>query len=163
MSLTIIAAMSKDNVIGKNGRVPWHLPEDLKRFYKLTVGHPVVMERKTYESILEELGRPLPMRINIVLTTQELNDDRITIVHNISQALSVVRELEQQFGDVFVAGGQKVYRNFLPYANKMEITRVYGEWEGDTYFPYVNWKRDWKKIKDGDEHLRFSFETWERR
>ena len=155
MNLTIIAAVSENNVIGRNGDIPWNLPKDMKRFSKLTSNHPIIMGRKTYKSI----GRPLPKRKNIILSKRSTFKNKdLYIARNIEQALSLA---EGQ--DTYIIGGNKVYEAFLPEANKMEITRVHRYCLcGDlTFFPEVNWD-EWKEINKEPSN-GCSFITYERK
>jgi|ETNmetMinimDraft_26_1059896.scaffolds.fasta_scaffold13001_2 dihydrofolate reductase len=133
MNLALIAAISDNNVIGVNGKIPWHIPEDLKRFKELTLNHPVIMGRKTYESLPKKFC-PLPQRKNIVLSSSLKNQGGIYIARNVEEAL----RLTEGF-DPYIIGGKKVYETFLPHANKLEITRVHRDFEGDTFFPEINW------------------------
>ena len=133
MTLSIIVAMSQNRVIGKNNRLPWHLSEDLKRFKVLTMGHPILMGRKTYESI----GRPLPGRTNLVLTrNSSFHAEGITRVGSLEEAL-------QKAGDapeMFVIGGTQIYSAVLQQADKIYLTRIEKEVEGDAFFPEVKWE-----------------------
>ena len=125
MKLVIIAALSKNRVIGKNGKLPWHIPEDLKRFKLLTTGHTVLMGRKTFES----LGKPLPNRRNVVLTSTELpNVETYPILAHALQAL----EKEKT---VFVIGGGEIFAQLIEHVDEMYLTIVEKEYEGDTFFP----------------------------
>lgn len=132
--IVLIAAVAEGNrVIGRDGRLPWHIPEDLRRFKRLTTGHAVLMGRRTFESIARRLGGPLPERRNVVLTSRgELPDHPGVEAH-----ASVEEALEALSGEevVFVAGGASVYRELLPEADRLELTLVEGEWEGDVFFP----------------------------
>jgi len=153
MTICIIAAMSENRVIGRDGGIPWHLPEDLRRFKRLTTGHTVIMGRKTYESI----GRPLPDRRCIVLSRREGSlGDGIEIVHSFDEALDAAAEAEM----VFVAGGSEVYAMALPFADRMELTFVDGEVEGDALFPEVEFS-EWKLVGE-ERHEGFAFRTYER-
>ena len=121
-------AASANGVIGRDGTMPWHLPDDLKRFRRLTMGKPVVMGRATYESI----GRPLTGRRNIVISRQrQLVLDGCEVVTGPEQALDLVQGAEE----VMVIGGGQIYRQFLPRADRIELTRVHLEVEGDVFFP----------------------------
>ena len=129
--ISLIAAVSENNVIGNKGALPWHLPRDFAFFKETTVEHTVVMGRKTFESI----GRPLPNRKNIILTRQDVSFDGCTVVHSID-------EIPQE-EDVFVIGGAEIYNQFLPLAKRLYITVVHTTLEGDTYFPAIDpatWK-----------------------
>lgn len=129
--LTIIAAISTNGVIGTEGRLPWHLPEDLKLFKQLTEGHTVVMGRKTWES-LPASARPLPNRKNVVVTrNEEYSAAGATVVHSVKEALAV----RAPSGQMFCIGGGNLYEQMLPYAQRMVLTRVHANIIGDTYFP----------------------------
>ena len=161
MSLILIAAVSDNDVIGLNGKVPWYIPEDMKRFKELTLNHPVIMGRKTYESIPDN-SRPLPKRKNIILSRTLNHGDGIYIARNIEEVLALT---ENQ--DSYVIGGRKIYGLFLPIVNRMEITRVHRNFEGDTSFPEVNWN-EWRVITmerrvSENENISYSFFTYERR
>lgn len=135
MELTIIAALSKNRVIGNKGEIPWHIPEDLKRFRKLTLGHPVIMGRKTYESIIKRLGHPLDRRVNIVLSRQEKIPEIIT-ANSIEDAIKRASEYDNL---AYVIGGQSVYEQTINLADRMELTEVRGEFEGDAFFPVIDY------------------------
>jgi len=131
--ITIIAACSKNRVIGKDNQLLWHLPEDLKRFKNLTLGNPVVMGRKTYQSI----GKALPGRLNIILTkNREFKADNCLIYNNIYDMLEIYQQ-----SNLFVIGGGEIYNMFLPYAKKVELTLIDKDFEGDTFFPQLG--NDW--------------------
>jgi dihydrofolate reductase len=150
----IIAAVARNGVIGLEGGLPWHIPEDLARFKELTLGNAVVMGRATFESI----GRPLPGRVNVVLTRRPdwARDDVIT-AHSLEEALSTVAELGV---DAYIAGGAEVYAASLEEADRLELTEVDLEPEGDTWFPEVDWAR-WQEVSR-EVHPGFSFVTYER-
>jgi len=125
--LAIIAALSENNVIGKAGALPWRIPEDLARFKALTLGHTLVMGRKTFESI----GRPLPGRTTLVLTRRrDFAVPGVLVAHDRDTAVALAPGAQ-----VFVAGGADIYAQFLPLVTRMYLTRVDGTYEGDTYFP----------------------------
>lgn len=126
--LTAIVAMTSDRVIGRNGDLPWHLPEDLKFFKHTTSGHPIVMGRRTFDSI----GRPLPKRQNIVLTRDEnWQKEGVHVIHEPS-ALSDVATGDDE---IFIIGGSEIYRAFLPHLDSIIVSHVLGDYEGDTFFP----------------------------
>ncbi len=125
MKLILIAAIAKNRVIGNAGKLPWHISEDLKRFKKLTTGHTILMGRKTFESI----GKPLPNRRNIILTSQKISG--IETYPTIEKALEELRNEEK----VFVIGGGEIYQQTLPLADELYLTFVEQEVEGDTFFP----------------------------
>jgi dihydrofolate reductase len=122
-----IVAMSENRVIGANGGIPWHLPEDFLFFKKTTLGHPIVMGRKTYES----LGKPLPGRKNIVLTSQTLILPDLVIVHSKEELIALNIPTEE----IFVIGGAKIYELLLPLCDTLLVTHVHRRIEGDTFFP----------------------------
>jgi len=125
MILSLIVAASRNNVIGAGGKLPWHLSADLKHFKKLTLGHPVLMGRKTFESI----GKPLPGRTNIVITRQkEYQACGATVVHSLEEALRVC----EKEPEVFVIGGAEIYKEALPQADRIYLTRINQNFEGDT-------------------------------
>lgn len=128
MQLSAIVAMTPDRVIGRAGALPWHLPEDLKFFKRTTSGHPIVMGRKTYESI----GRPLPGRRNIVLTRdRDWSAQGVEVIHSPEQ-LQSLHAIGQR---VFVIGGAEVYAAFLPHLDELLVSHLKREFEGDTRFP----------------------------
>lgn len=128
VQLVGMVAMTPNRVIGKGNDLPWHLPEDLQLFKRTTSGHPIVMGRKTYESI----GRPLPKRQNIVMTRDlEWRVEGVDVVHSPSE----VRNLALQDQTVFIIGGAEIYQLFLPHMDELLISHVYEEYEGDTLFP----------------------------
>ena len=132
--LVIIAAVAeKDRLIGKGLDLPWRLSEDLKRFKRLTMGHPLVMGRRTFESLVHQFNGPLPGRRLIVLTSQGPFADYpdIETYPDIEAALEALADVDV----VFIGGGAAVYEAFLPLADRMELTLVEGDYEGDTYFP----------------------------
>lgn len=147
--ISLIAAASKNRVIGNNGEIPWYLPDDFKHFAKITKGHTVIMGQKTYESIIKSLGHPLPDRKNIILSFQaDFIAPGCTVFNSIEKALDEVKEEKE----VFIIGGGKIYESFLPYANKIYLTEVNIECVGDTYFP--DFKRDeWKELAK-EEHAK---------
>ena len=132
--IVLIAAVAEENrVIGKDGGLPWHIPEDMQRFKRLTSGHAVLMGRRTFESIVRRLGGPLPDRRTVVLTSRgELPE------HPDVEACSSIQEALETLADeelIWVTGGESVYRELLPDAHRLELTLVEGEWGGDTHFP----------------------------
>ncbi|EGG94407.1 Dihydrofolate reductase [gamma proteobacterium IMCC1989] len=137
ITLSIIVAMANNNAIGKDNQLLWHLPEDLQYFKRTTMGKPIVMGRKTFESI----GRPLPGRLNIVITRQQdWQHDGVKVVHSIDDALRLAEAQSMIDGvdEVMVIGGAEIYKTALPQADKLFITRVDAEIEGDAFFPEVD-------------------------
>jgi dihydrofolate reductase len=132
--ITLIAACSENRVIGKDGTLIWHIPEDLKRFKKLTLGNPIVMGRKTYESI----GKRLPGRTNIILSRDKnLRIDGCLVYNKISDILEIFEK-----NNIFVIGGGEIYKQFLDKADRIELTLIHKNFDGDTYFPEIgnNWQ-----------------------
>ena len=138
MRLCLIAAVAENGVVGKNNALPWHLPEDLKYFKRMTLGKPIVMGRKTFESI----GRPLPGRTNIVVSrNKSYAPDGVEVVDSLESALTLASQIAESEGqkDLMVIGGAAIYAAALPLAQCLYITEVHGEVEGDAYFPEVDW------------------------
>lgn len=156
--ITIIAAVAKNGAIGLRGELLWHIPEDLTHFKKLTTGHAVLMGRKTFDSIIARLGKPLPHRTNIVISreTGYRVPDGVLLYRSIDEALTAHKDEE-----VFIAGGGEIYRTFLPLANKMYITYVDKTYEADTFFPPI--PRDHWRVVEREEHDGYTFLTYEKR
>jgi dihydrofolate reductase len=132
--ISIVAAIGKNRQIGKNNGLLWHIPEDLKRFKRLTLGHPVVMGRKTFESIVAILGKPLPGRANIVVTRdKEWAYEGATAAHSLEEALAAAAKIDQ--AEVFIGGGANLWEQALPLVDRLYLTLVEDDTEGDTYFP----------------------------
>src|SRR3989338_5690291 len=137
--ISLIAAMDKKRVIGKDNKLPWKLSSDLKRFKKLTSGKPVIMGRKTFESI----GKPLSNRINIIITRDKnYRKENCVSVHSADEALEAAKGADE----VMVIGGEQVFREFLPKAGKMYLTFIDKNFEGDAYFPEFD-ENEWEEIK----------------
>jgi dihydrofolate reductase len=150
MEIVMIAACDPRGVIGNDGGIPWHIPEDLKHFKYITVGHEIIIGRKTFES----MNGPLPERENIVLTSKD-EIDGADVAHSPDEALMSVE------GDkVFICGGEGVYREFMPIADKLILSHVHETYDGDTYFPNVS-PEDWE-IVDRDEYDEFHIATYVR-
>ena len=161
--LSIIVAKAKNNIIGKNNALIWHLPDDLKRFKRLTTGHTIIMGRKTFES----LGRILPNRKHVILCNDmqmKIDDDNVEILENISMLEKYINSEEEHF----IIGGATIYKLLMPYANKLYLTKIYEEFEGDVYFPEIN-KEEWKVIdrekglKDKENPFDYEYITFERK
>jgi dihydrofolate reductase len=142
--VSAIAAIARNGVIGHEGKLPWHLSDDLKRFRAITWGKPIIMGRRTFES----LGRALPGRTNIVLTrTPEYRAAGCTVVYSPAEALSVAASGGAT--EAFVIGGSEVFRQFLPSCDKVYLTIVEADFEGDTFFPVTLLDpRDWEVIRE---------------
>ena len=155
--INVIVAMTKDRVIGKDGTLPWHLSEDLKLFKAHTTGNIVIMGRKTFDSI----GRPLPNRRNIVVSKSVREDEKAAGVEyfpDLDHALAAAQEGE---GRIFIIGGASIYHQMIEKADRLYISLVDGDFEGDTYFPEI--KDDvWKVVKT-EPHTGFALEVYERK
>jgi dihydrofolate reductase len=151
--ISLIAAVARNGVIGKDGRVPWHLPDELERFKATTMGHPLVMGRRTFESI----GRTLPGRRTIVVTRDpRWHHPGVESAHSFAEALSLAGPADE----VFVAGGAEVYAEALPFAHRLVLTEVDAEPEGDTWFPA--WDRASWVEESREEHEGWSRVVYER-
>lgn len=136
--LSIIVAVADNNAIGKDNKLLWHLPEDLKQFKKLTENHKIIMGSTTYESLPR---RPLPNRTNIVLSSRKIDLPSCIVVSSIQQVIDICDEEVENF----VIGGASIYRQFLPFVQKIYLTKVYGSFEADTYFPDINFE-EWEIV-----------------
>ena len=158
--LSIIVAKAKNNIIGKDNALIWHLPEDLKRFKRLTTGHTIIMGRKTFES----LGRVLPNRKHIVFTQNpdfKVEDENVEIVHSLLQIQQYIESEEE----TFVIGGAMIYGLLMPYVTKMYITQINQDFEGDVSFPEIN-LNEWKVTEreqgpdDGENSFNYEYVTY---
>ena len=131
MSLSLIVAMTKNRVIGKDNQMPWHLPADLAWFRQNTTGKPVIMGRKTFESI----GRPLPKRTNIVLSRQPFEHDGVIWKDSLESAVDFVRDSKE----IMLIGGGQLFNEYLSKADRLYLTEIQTELDGDTFFPSINW------------------------
>ncbi|MCR4264084.1 MAG: dihydrofolate reductase [Candidatus Roizmanbacteria bacterium] len=127
--ISIIAAIDKNRGIGIHNTIPWDIPEDLQHFKKITMGHPVIMGRKTYESI----GRLLPGRTNIVITRNPHYAGDVKVVHSLDEALSYAQSIDQN--EVFIIGGEEIFKQSMGKADKLYLTILEGEYAADTFFP----------------------------
>lgn len=161
MRISLIAAMASNRVIGRDNRLPWHLSADLKRFKRLTMGHTLVMGRKTFESI----GRPLPGRSTVVVTRQrDYAPAGVRVVHSVEEAL----QASGTDGEVFIAGGGDIFQQTLPVADRLYLTIIEEAFPGDAYFPEYD-ESQWKLV-DREDHgpaedvpFSWSFQTFDRR
>ncbi|MBI1274106.1 MAG: hypothetical protein GC131_08510 [Alphaproteobacteria bacterium] len=136
MTVSLIAACAGEKqVIGRNGAMPWHYSSELQFFKKTTMGHPVLMGRVTYQAILKQIGKPLPGRAHLVITRDPgFTDARVQVFHDIQSAL----DSQPKDAEVMVAGGQQIYEQTLPLADKIYLTRIARDIEGDAFFPPIN-------------------------
>lgn len=128
----IVAAVgAEDRLIGNGLELPWHIPEDLRHFKRLTVGRPMLMGRRTFESLIEQFGKPLPGRRHLVVTRSDFTSDQAEVFSSIDEAVEAARNVKE----LIIAGGATIYEQFLEKADRMELTLVEGEFEGDVHFP----------------------------
>lgn len=163
MERVIIAAIAENGVIGKDGSLPWHYPEDMEHFRELTTGHAVVMGRVTFEDIHSKLGGPLPDRLNIVLTRSGLAEEvksyeSVLEANSVEEAKNVARS--RGYGTLMIAGGSSVYGQFLDAADRMELTKIHEEYGGDSFFPEVDWS-EWEE-EEKEDLGELSFVTYRR-
>lgn len=148
MKLALIVACAENRVIGRNNELPWHLPQDLQYFKRVTMGKPIIMGRKTFESI----GRPLPGRANIVVTRNpDYQAEGIEVVYNLSEALSRAAELTAaaNVDEAMLIGGAELYRQGIGMADRLYLTEVNAEVEGDAYFPVFD-RNAWQEVSRED-------------
>lgn len=147
----IVVAVSENGVIGKDGDIPWHFPEDMKHFKNTTMGNPVVMGSNTYRSLPEDYT-PLPGRENIVLTRSGIEDESVDEANSLEEAW----EIADKYSDkVFIIGGASIYEQTLEDADRMILTRIHEEYDGDTFFPDWN-QKNWKEV-ERDDRKELSF------
>lgn len=164
MKVSLIAAVANNHVIGNNNRLIWHLPADLKHFKKLTMGHTLIMGRKTYESI----GKPLPGRTTIIVTSQPdyQAPDKCKVAGSVDEAIKMVKGEK----DVFVAGGAEIYQQTIDlyHTRRLYITRIYANFEGDTFFPAID-EEKWELLEREDHEADeknpypFSFQLYKKK
>jgi len=162
IKLSMIAAMGKNRVIGKDNAMPWHLPADLQHFKKTTLGSPIIMGRKTYDSI----GRPLPGRLNIILSRNtKLEIEGCSVVDSLDNALMLAQESAKD--EVFITGGAHLYDTFLEEADRLYLTLIDEAFDGDTFFPdYTQFS--WQEVSREDHHAddknphNYSFVTFDK-
>jgi dihydrofolate reductase len=159
MIISLIAAVTNNSVIGKNNDLPWHLPDDMKYFMQTTKGHHAIMGRKNYESLPTKF-RPLPNRTNIVVTRQSsLHAPGCIVVNSLESALGIAKQNGEP--EVFIIGGAAIYELGLPFADKLYLTEIQAEIEGDTYFPqidFVEWRETSRKHHESDARHRYAFD-----
>ena len=160
--LSIIVAKAKNNIIGKENKLIWHLPEDLKHFKELTTGHTIIMGRKTFES----LGRALPNRKHVVFSQNpdfKVDDENVEIVHSMLQIQEYIENEEENF----VIGGAMIYNLLMPYVTKLYVTQINKDFEGDTFFPKID-ENVWKEVsrekglKNEENNLDYEFIIYKR-
>lgn len=154
MIISAIVAHDKNYLIGGENKLLWHIPADLKRFKKITTGHTVVMGRKTFESI----GKPLPNRLNIILTKDKDFKAEGCLIFN--DVISLLNDINKE-GEIFIIGGGQIYKELFPLINRIYVTLVDGEYVGDAYFPQYD-KKDWDCFYE-EKGKGFAYQTWIRK
>ncbi|RYY89269.1 MAG: dihydrofolate reductase [Chitinophagaceae bacterium] len=161
MMLSLLVAADEGNVIGKDNALPWRLPGDLKYFKNLTWGMPILMGRKTFESI----GKPLPGRHSIVITRNKAwSHEGVEVVHSLEAALEAAER--RSVKELFLIGGAEIFREALPQADRIYLTRIYKRYDGDAYFPELGaeWELGKEQVIDAEGATpRHSFQVWERK
>lgn len=158
--ISLIVAHDEKNVIGLNNAMPWHLPGDLAYFKRTTMGKPMIMGRKTFESI----GKPLPGRTNIVITRDEkYAKEGIVIVHSLEDALA---QAKKESEEIMIIGGEQIFRMTLPMADRLYVTKIEKQYEGDTFFP--SYGDEWQvvsqsEVNETEDGLKFSYLVYERK
>lgn len=159
MKLALVVGVAENGVIGEGGDIPWEHSEDLAHFKQLTIGHPVIMGRRTFESIRDRLGGPLPGRLNIVLSRGDLSLPEGAVQADSLEA--AIERAESTGTDVaYVAGGAEVYEQFLPRADRIHWTEIHEAHEGDTHFPDFD-REAWEEV-EREDHEDLSFIVYER-
>ncbi|MDB5010718.1 MAG: dfrA [Mucilaginibacter sp.] len=159
MIVSIVVAISENHAIGKDNKLLWHLPNDLKHFKEITTGHTIIMGRKTYDSV----GRPLPNRRNIIITRQNMTIAGCEVVNSIDAALALCADE----AEVFIVGGAEIYRQSLQLTDRIYLTIVHQEFDGDSYFPDIK-ENEWAATAREDHEpdnknlLPYSFITFKR-
>ncbi len=151
--ITIIAAIAKNNALGKDNQLIWHIPNDLKRFKKVTSGHHVIMGRKTFES----LGKPLPNRVNIIISrNKDYTANGCVVVHSLQEAITAAKD----DSNPFILGGAQIYKQALEIADVLDLTFVHHSFEADAFFPTIDmdvWKEDSREDFKADEKNKFNY------
>ncbi len=166
MKLAMIAAVAENNAIGINNKLPWYLPGDLRYFKAVTMGKPIIMGRKTFDS----LRKPLPGRTNIVITRdREYQREGISVVYSLDEAISLAEDVALINGceELMIIGGEQIYREALPRADRLYLTRVHRSFDGDAFFPELD-SAEWQEtlredlVVDDEDALAYSYLVWDR-
>lgn len=163
MIVSLIAAATENHVIGFEGGMPWHLPNDLRYFKRTTIGHHIIMGRKTFEEF--GLRKPLPKRTNIVLTRQNLSIKGCIVMNDLTKALNLAKAAGET--EAFIIGGEQIYRLAMPLANRIYLTKIHTELKGDTFFPEIK-PQVWKQLSaekhytDDKHDYNYTFTVWEK-
>lgn len=153
--ISLVVAAADNNVIGKDNAMPWHIPEDFKHFKNVTMGKPCIMGRKTFESILSSLGKPLPGRVNIIVSRSNYQHTGALTCKDLDEAIDQASKIDTD--EICIVGGAQIYAQAITLANKIHLTRVHQSPEGDAFFPGLGteWKEQSRDDRDG-----FSFLTY---
>lgn len=151
--ISIIAAIGSNRELGKNNKLLWRIPEDLKRFRELTTGHPIIIGKNTYQSI----GKPLPKRTNIIITRDtNFQAEGCAIVHSLQEAVQKASQIEQK--EIFIIGGGQIYQQAISMADKLYLTKVEGTFDADTFFPdYSRFKKEVFREEKNDSKYHYTF------
>ncbi len=158
MKISLIAAVAKNGVIGRDNDMPWHLPDDFAFFKRKTSHHPIIMGRKS----LDALGKPLPNRTNIVITRNlDFTAEGVTVVHTLDDAVTEAKKAAGTTNEIFVIGGAEIYKLAIPLATTLYLTEIHQTYEGDAYFPTFD-KNEWQEVSrrphPSDERHKVSFD-----
>ena len=152
--ISLIVAFAKNNVIGKDGKIPWNIEGEQSRFKELTTNNIVIMGRKTFEEIYQKLQKPLPNRINIIVSTKkDYQVKDAIVVHSIEELLEELKKYDTN--DVYIIGGDSIYKQMLPYCDTAHVTKIDRAYEADTYFPNLDEMNEWEITADSDEQVYF--------
>lgn len=155
--IIIIVGIAKNRIIGKDNRLPWSIPEDLKKFKRITSGNTLIMGRKTFESI----GKPLPNRFNIVLSRSMQSESDIEGIEISSSVDDAIAKAKKHGKDIFIIGGTEIYRQFLPIADRLFISHIKKEYQGDSYFPEYD-ESEWE-VESKEQFDEFDFVVYKRK
>ncbi len=156
-AISLVVACADNNVIGVNNTMPWHIPEDFQHFKSITLGKPCIMGRKTFESILAQLGKPLPGRVNIIVSRRNYQHPGALTCKNLEEAIDQARKTGTD--EICIIGGAQIYAQSIPLADKIYLTRVHQSPEGDASFPALG--NEWIETRR-DAHTGFSFLEYQR-
>jgi len=156
-----VAVSATNRAIGKEGKLLWHIPDDMKRFKQLTMGHPVIMGRKTFDSIVSYIGGPLPGRTNMVVTRSNLCIDGALVYHSLEDALTAARAIDDT--EIHIGGGSEIYSQALPHTDRLYLTLVHDTKDADTYFPdFSTFTKEIEREEREHNGLRYTWLTLER-
>jgi dihydrofolate reductase len=166
IDITAVVAMSENRCIGQDNDLPWHIPADLKHFKEKTLGKPIIMGRNTFESIYDRLGKPLPGRLNIVLTSRALDVEGVMTTTSLDDAIDMAQKAaaEKGLSEIIIGGGAQIYKLALPRTTKIHLTNVHAVVNGDAFFPELSadeWEETADELHEGEPS--YSFKTFVRR